>query len=911
MSAPIGRERAIQLLLPLFFVSGATGLCWQTLWARELHLVFGTSTLAIATVLSAFMLGLALGGFAAARWADRVARPLAAYGWLEVGIGAYALVFPLILSAITPLYLTLGEAFAARASGGSGFMAFGFAQFVLVGAALVAPTTLMGATLPLLARFATDRLGAAGNRVGQLYAVNTAGAVFGTWFTGFWLLPGLGKAWTVGLCAVANLALGAGAIVLSRRSEDNLTAEDDLAQPLPRSLFAVSVAMALGGFASLIYEVAWTRLLVLMLGASVYAFSVMLLAFLSGIAFGGWVGGVASDAVLRRWSPGAVLVMLAATELGIGALSYGLMWVFPELPFWYVAVFDLFEAEKYPALVWPASMAIAVVVMTPPAVLMGVAFPAAVRAVLGDRAALGEPVGGIYGANTLGGVAGAALAGFVLLPMLGVQGTVYLGIAANLAAAVVLGVHHALSRSQRLVVVAVSVALSPILVGAVLRPPWNPLLMTAGMYKYVSEIDDHSRAAIYRYAVQRYNLLFYEEGLSSVVTVAQNPETGNIWLANNGKVDASTSLDMPTQILVALLPFQFRPEATDTMVIGLASGITAGATTQVDTLQRIDVVELEPAILRAARFFDDHNHHVLDDPRVTMFANDGRNQVLLSEPGRYDVIVSEPSNPWISGVSNLFTREFFELGRSRLKPGGVWSQWVQMYGMDEDDLRSLIGTFTDVYPHVLLFATIEDADLVLVGSDAPLDLDRDRVASWLSNHAGVRNELTRIGMGDAETLYANLLMTRPQLVAFSEGVARNTDDSMRIEYNAPRNLHIATSANNVAALLVHAEIPSAAFHDDPASLAKLARLYIARDDSERSLRAMALAFRGVCAQLSDQAAACARVAAIDTADEKKAALAVMQDLFAARMAQTGASDPLLEDYAAWRDEVTAWAKENQ
>lgn len=844
-AARLRRDRAVVLLYPLFFVSGATGLTYQILWARQLHLVFGTSTFAITTVLAAFMGGLAIGGFAMGRIADRVRSPLAVYGWIEVGIGVYALLFPLLLAVVTPLYLGLWQALEPPP------VLFGAAQFIVVGCLLLLPTALMGATLPLLARFATDRVSAAGDRVGTLYALNTAGAVFGTWLCGFVLLPAAGLSWTTWIAAATNLALGCAALLAQRTARGAELAAPTDDQPDPtfdtRGL-AVAVAAGLAGFAALAYEVTWTRVLGLMLGASTYAFSLMLLAFLIGIALGGWGGGRAADAVLARWGQRGLFGVLAGVQVGVAALSYALLYLFPELPFLYVQLYDAFGAEGSPLLLWSASMALAVVVMTPPAVLMGAAFPLAVRAVVGSSESLGGPVGRIYGFNTAGSVLGAALAGFVLLPTLEIHGTVVVAVLVNLAGAGLLlswSVASRGGRAERALLVGVGALAAALLVLAVIPSrvedlQRRQLLMTAGMYKYVSDLSDRTRAGILRYTVEQYDLLYYREGLSSVVTVARNRESGNIWLANNGKVEASTTVDMPTQVLVSLLSFLYADDPRDVLVIGLASGITAGSVTRVPQVETLDVVELEPAIEAAARFFDEQNHSVLDDPRTRLWFNDGRNHLLLARPSSYDVVVSEPSNPWISGVSNLFTREFLQMGRSRLRPGGVWAQWVQMYGMDAEDLCSLLATFADVYPHVALFMTVEDADLVMLGSERPLTPDPDHIARALRDQPGLASELARVGLDDPLRLLSAWQMGREPVLEMCDGVQLNTDDNMRIEYSAPLNLHRSTSRENVERLLSFAVVPSAV--TDPVDLLQLGTEYLRREDFERGLEAM---FRAV------------------------------------------------------------------
>jgi len=532
-----------------------------------------------------------------------------------------------------------------------------------------------------------------------------------------------------------------------------------------------------------------------------------------------------------------VLQWFAAVEVGIAVLSYALMYLYPELPFWYVWLFDWVDATEHPVGMWATSLILAGLVMTPPAVLMGVHFPLAVRAVVGDEEKLGGPVGTVYGVNTLGGVVGAFLAGFFLLPTIGVQWTIFVAAVGNLLAAAALLLWSSAGQPQW--VKASPVALVTLLLLFVAqRPPWDPMLMTAGMYHYVSHFDDHSREGIYDYAVGLYDLVYYEEGLSTVVTVAKNRDTDNMWLANNGKVDASTSTDMPTQVLCSLLPLQYANDLDDVLIIGLASGITAGAVSLVPDVGRMEIVELEPTIEEAARYFEEWNHYVLDDPRVDLIANDGRNHVLLAEPASYDVIVSEPPNPWISGVANLFTKEFLEVGKTRLKPGGVWSQWVQLYGMDERDLKTLLRTFAEVYPNVLVYSTIEEADLVLVGSDRRLvpTLGRaERLFAWPK----VAEELRSVGIEHPMELVAIYQFAGEHILDFAEHAPLNTDDNMRIEYSAPLHLHADTQDENFRLLLKNAKLPKRGLGDDPEVWAQLAQTYYGRDDIVRAVAAYA------------------------------------------------------------------------
>ncbi len=808
----------MNVLPVLFFVSGATGLVYQSIWARELHLVFGTSQFAIATVLAAFMGGLAIGGAWMTSRIHQERRPLRTYALLEAIIGLYALAFPWILAAVEPAYLAVGARLHSP-------LAFGLTQFALLGATLVLPTACMGATLPLLVRHLAPGAADAGAAVGRLYAINTAGAVFGTWAAGFWLLPSEGVRATTIVAAVGNLALAGAAAWLDRGATDRAPTSASAAGSLPGWLLA---SAAVAGFASLSLEVAWFRLLSLVLGASTYAFSVMLLAFLTGIALGGQIGGQVADRAAR--SALGVRGALALTLAGTGALVWLGMWTYGHLPMLFVQLW--FQIEGMDSFLWIIKCLVAGVVMVPPAIGMGMAFPLMVR--IATEADPARPAGGVYAANTLGSLAGAFVAGFVLLPTAYVTGTVLTCVALMVgnAAAVGASAHPRARAPWAITAIAAAILL------VVAPPPWNPMIMSSGVYKYVDNFEEPTWAELERRMIERYDLLWYREGLSTVVTVARNRVTGNIWLANNGKIDASTTTDMPTQVLVAHTPFLFTERrARRATLIGLASGITLGALNLHPELTQIDVIELEPSMPDAARLFTRWNRDALSDPRVRLIGNDARNQLLITPPGTYDIVIAEPSNPWLTGVSNLFTREFFEMGKTRLAPGGVWSQWVQMYGMDGRDLRSILRTFCEVYPHVAVFSTIRDADLVMVGSDAPLPVDLARARALVDKTNGVEAEMLSIGVVDGYDLLSHFLFDRDTALAVAADAPINTDDNLLVEFSAPKNLHRETSGENFLMLLPAAEAPLEGIPDAD-GLLRLAQAYEARDDTVRALIAL-------------------------------------------------------------------------
>jgi spermidine synthase len=311
---------------------------------------------------------------------------------------------------------------------------------------------------------------------------------------------------------------------------------------------------------------------------------------------------------------------------------------------------------------------------------------------------------------------------------------------------------------------------------------------------------------------------------------------------------------MPTQVLVALAGAQYVEHPDRVLVIGLASGITAGEVAQLPDLGRLEVAELEPAVVRAARLFEDDNHHVLDDPKVEIVVNDGRNHLLRTPPGTYDLVISEPSNPYLSGVANLFTREFWAMGKQRLKPGGVWAQWIQLYGMGPDELRGLLRTFADVYPHVALYIAIEGADIVVVGSDQPVDPDPALAARLLGSSESVRTDLAEAGIRFPLDLVALHAMNRDQVLAFAGDAPFVTDDNLRVEYAAPLWLHTDVSLRNWEDLLGAAQIPFGALSDDPLDWGDLADAYDRIGDRERAnlLRGRMLAWLPPDAPLAEQ-----------------------------------------------------------
>jgi spermidine synthase len=752
-------------------------------WLRWLVHLFGATTLAVSTILTAFMGGLALGAWVGGRLAPRLARPLRAYGLLELAIGAYALLLPLLLDGVPPLLRMLG------ATEASSFGALSLARFGLAAALLVVPTACMGATLPILAEAVTARPGELGGRVGRLYAVNTAGAVLGTAAAGLALLPTLGVTATNRIAIGLNVAVGLAALVVADRlrvaalpSAPTGPAPSPVSGPR-REVATALTAVLVSGALAMVYEVGWTRALALVLGSSVYAFTVMLTTFLVGLAAGSYL---AARRVDRLAEPGLVLALV---QVGIAVAAFVGVAGLGELPWLFLRIFAWSGGRHGPLLALEFLLSGALILV--PAVLAGAVFPLAVRLAGGAPERAGRIIGRLYAVNTVGAIVGSFAGGFLLLPAAGIRATLVLAIALNLACA--LAVLWLLPPRRRLLVPLTAAIAAGGLALPALAPAWPALAMSSGVAIYARSLASLSRDEL---AARRgrTRLLFYEEGLTTTVSVERDGR--GLFLRVNGKTDASSTVDMPTQVLLGHLPLFLHPAPREALVIGLGSGVSVGAALR-HPLVRVTVVELEPAVVTASRFFDEVNGRPLADPRSRLVVTDARHFLLLTRD-QFDVIVSEPSNPWMTGAASLFTREFFELARSRLRPGGVFGQWVQLYSLSPETLRTIVATFGAVFPHTAVFQSAS-GDTILVGSGSPLRSAFGPLAARMGAPA-VAADLRRVGIADPADLMARLVLDEEDVGRFARDAVVNTDDNAHVEFTAPRSLYVDAVAENVQRL---------------------------------------------------------------------------------------------------------------
>lgn len=768
----------------LFFFSGGAGLIYEVVWAKHLSLFLGNTTHAHTIVLATFMGGLALGYFLFGRWADKAKSALGLYGWMEVGIGLFGLLFVPLLEWLGSTYI-----FFLTRYGVDPLLSLGF-KFLLSVFLLLVPTVLMGGTLPVLTRFVVRSIDQVEQGVGWLYFLNSLGAVAGSLMAGFVLIPRFGLNLSIVIAVVLNLGAGMTALALrprERREIETASPEpagqgESAAAYNPWQLRIAVVGIALSGGAALIYEVAWIRLLSLVLGSSTYSFSLMLAAFIAGIALGSFIVTRGSISRLEPYR------LFGFAELGIALSILLTLPLYERLPFYFAHLASLFV--RVPETFWIYQMAqfsICFVLMLLPTLFLGMTLPLASQVASRGLKRLGRDIGGIFAANTAGTLVGAVAAGLLLMPLLGIKRLIEVGVLLNLTVAGFLLLNApGLALKRKALSLATSLAL--FLIYLQLFPAWDQNILSSGAFRKRSLAPGMSYRDFKK--EQKEEVLYYKDGANTTVAVTRQ---GNdqVVLKVNGKIDASSRGDLPTQILSGQIPLLLKPDARSVLVIGMGSGITAGSVLR-HPVQRLDLVEISPAVVEGSRFFAPHNYHALNDPRLKLHLEDGKTFLKMNSQ-LYDVVVSEPSNPWIAGVGNLFSVEFYRDVRKRLRPDGLVVQWFHTYEMTDETLRLLLRTFTASFEHVTLWSPIA-TDLLLIGSMKPLDVDLAKSLARFQNDK-VKTDLGRLGIGSFATILS-LQVATDESVRKAAGKGRvNEDIFPLLEYEAPKAFFLGRMSN--------------------------------------------------------------------------------------------------------------------
>lgn len=771
------------MVLTLFFFSGATALVYEVVWSKFLSQMLGSTIYAQTVVLAAFMGGLALGNRLFGRWADRLQKPVAAYGCLEIAVGIYAFLYPQLDRLADHVFVLLGSPIAAR-PGWLLVLKAGLSAGLLLG-----PTILMGGTLPLLAAWLQKfSAGDAGQRSARFYSVNSLGAVLGAALAGFWLVQTFGMIRTLHLTALVNVMVGTLAILLSRAGLAGRPSGQPGAPKVEGETVSAGtlrwagLLVALTGGVSMGLEVLSSRSLALIFGPSLQSFAVVLIAFILGIGLGSaWI---ASARRRGRSSERTIIFLLCVAAAWVVILVLNIeRWV----DFYRIARTGLARTPVgylYHELI---TVGISVIILGFPAAWIGSVLPLMIRAVSHEDKPLGEKVGILLTWNTLGAVAGVLVTGFGVMPWLGLRDA-FGALALVLAAAALL---VALRQRWKLGTTAAAAACGLTLCLFVLGDQNWQSVMSSGVFRIW---ETRFEPELMTWRKEHIKILFYKDGPDATVSVEKVDgivAPAELGLRINGKPDAGTYVDVGNQLLLAHLPLLAKPAAKDVFVLGFGSGMTAGATLDYP-IERLDLAENCEPVIQAAPLFGDWNRHVLKDQRTHLWLEDART-VLKLQPRRYDVIITEPSNPWAVGVGSVFSREFYELAASRLKPGGIMAQWFHLYETDDQMVELVLRTFGSVFPYLEVWDT-GVGDIVILGSQQPWPSGPEIFQTGFAIQQ-VQTDMEMIDIHSPQALMARQLASQQTGFAIAGQGPIQSDLFPILEYEAPRAFYLGDRAS--------------------------------------------------------------------------------------------------------------------
>lgn len=792
-------------LLLLFFASGCAALIYEVVWFQLLQLVIGSSAVSLAVLLGTFMGGMGLGSLLFPRLVTRPWHPLRVYAVLELGLAACGLGVLWAMPSVNALYVSL------VGHGQAGLLL----RAVVCAGCLLPPTLLMGATLPAIAR-GLDSSARGIAQLGFFYAGNTVGAVAGCLLAGFYLLRLHDQA-TASLAATTlNVLAAGGALLLSARAPQHRTSSplpsptaSLPATPAVAGSTAVLVTLLLSGLCALAAEVVWTRVLSLLPGATVYTFALILAVFLTGLALGSSVG-----AFLARHS-GSPRRLLALTQaLQLAALAWATHAIHRHLPWLAVDPAVLESAGAH----FASDLLRCSVAILPAALLWGASFPLALAALAQPGHDPARLVSRAYAANTLGAILGAVLASLALIPLLGSRHTQALLLLLTALAAVL----ALRPRRARDVALGATACLAAAGLAFSLPPlPWQ--LVAYG--RHTASTDYGAR------------LLFLGEGINASVAVTEIPGDARFFHIS-GKTEASSlEKDMRLQRMLGHLPALLHPEPRSVLIVGCGAGVTAGSFVLHPSVRRIVICDIEPLIPRVvATHFARENHGVLRDPRVEVVHDDARHYVATTRES-FDIITSDPIHPWVKGSAVLYSREYFELCRRRLNPGGLVTQWVPLYESDRAVVRSELATFRSVFPHGTIWSNDDEGlgyDTVLLGQADPLRINVSVLRQRLAHPAfqPVLLDLDELGLGSTHDLLSTYAGGLPELGSWLAGAEINRDHNLRLQYLAGLQLDASSGPAVHDELLRLRRFPASLFTGSEADLRPLRRTLAGRPADE-------------------------------------------------------------------------------
>ncbi len=799
-TTPTVSPRFLPLLVLLFVGSGCAALIYEIVWFQLLSLIIGSSALSLGVLLVVFMGGMCIGSVGFARVVSASEHPLRIYALLELGIAVFGILVLYGLPYAGGLYTAIG---------GPGFGGL-LLRAVFCMICLLPPTLLMGATLPAIARW-VEATPKGVSWLGFFYGGNIAGAVFGCLLAGFYLLRVHDMAVATYVAMALNIIVAAAGFALAKATPHTApavtpTAEDNA---IPREVWPVYAAIALSGMTALGAEVIWTRLLSLMLGATVYTFSLILGVFLFGLGIGSSVGSVLARTIV---SPRRALGW--CQFLVMGSLAWAAWSISQVLPYWPIHP----GLSTAPRFLFQMDLLRSMWVVLPGAVLWGASFPLALAAVASRRQDPARLVGTVYAANTVGAIVGAAMASLILVSWLGTQNAQRVLIAAAAVSAMIMlapvlssdtGKWRLETRSALRVGATLGVA--ALLMWSV--TPIPPLLIAYGRWM-VTWIGNHGE------------ILFTGEGMNSSMAVSRLAN-GDLNYHNAGKVQASSEpQDMRLQRMLGHLTTLIPTNPSNVLVIGCGAGVTAGAVSINPMVQRVTIAEIEPLVPEfVAEHFGEHNYNVVRNPKVKVAIDDARH-FLLTTDEMYDAITSDPFDPWVKGAATLYTREFFQLAKRHLKPGGVITVFVQLYESGLPAVKSEVATFLEVFPNGVVWGNTHQGggyDVVLMGQAEPSRINVDSLEARLArpDFAVVAQSLREIGFNSATDLLSTYAGDGPHLQPWLADAQVNTDRNLRLQYLAGLGVNKYEQREIYGQMLSYRQPPDGLFTGSPERLAAL------------------------------------------------------------------------------------------
>lgn len=795
-----GSRKLLPVLLLLFVASGCSALIYEIVWYQMLQLVIGSTTVSLGVLLATFMGGLCLGSLALPRMAAaRRVHPLRVYAFIELGIGICGVLVLVAMPLVDYVY---------SAAVGHGMPSM-LLRALVSGMCLLPPTALMGASLPAVSRWVKSSPEGV-SWMGLLYGGNTAGAVAGCILAGFLLLRIADMA-VATLAAVAlNVLVGLVSFSLSKRAPEIKEAPGPAEVPAVKGYWPVYVAIGISGATALGAEVIWTRLLGLMLGATVYTFSIILAVFLVGLGIGSAVGALATRGL--RGTLGARTALGWCQMLLAGAIAWTALMISSSLPWWPVNAL----LSTKPWFTFQIDLVRVVWAILPATLLWGASFPLALAAAVSPDEDPGRLVGGIYAANTLGAIVGALACSLVLVPWIGTDGCERLLIV--LAAASALLMLAPIVQAQRGILGAavLTVAAMGSIYLAVTVEPVPPMLIAYGRRIMTS--------------ASRSKMLYSAEGINSSIAITQWDD-GATQFHVSGKVEASTeSYDMRLQRMLGHLPALLDANPQSVLIVGFGAGVTAGTFVEHPEVKRIVICEMEPLVPpTATRYFGRENYNVMTDPRTQIIYDDARHFVLTTRE-KFDIITSDPIHPWVKGSATLYSREYFQMVKEHLNPGGVVTQWVPLYESDLETVKSSVATFFDVFPNGTVWANELEGggyDVFLLGTVEPMHIDVDKMEQRLASadYSRVAESLRQVGFGTAVSLLSTYAGQARDLRTWLSGAEINRDRNLRLQYLAGLALNYSQETSIYTQMLASRRFPQNLFTGSPERLSELSAAF--------------------------------------------------------------------------------------